>query len=339
MSDFYELTPEQQEPRYLELAKSVLPLWGLEGASLDIIKVRENAVFRVDTTDATKLVLRIHRANYHTNEELHSELQWIRALSEAGIETPEVIPTLAGELSVVPDTDVVGLPRQVDVFAWVDGEQLGRVEEGLDGDLETQVRSFETIGELAARVHNQATSWELPNGFVRHAWDTDGLTGEEPFWGRFWELEALSPAQKDLMIRTRQRIREELLAFGQSAENYSMIHADMVGENVLVDGEHIRLIDFDDAGFGWHLFEMATSLYFATAEGNYESIRDAFVKGYRKQRTLSESDLEKLPLFMLARATTYLGWVHTRKETETAKELTPFIVELCCANAEEYLSS
>ena len=26
----------------------------------------------------------------------------------------------------------------------------------------------------------------------------------------------------------------------------------------------VCVIDFDDAGFGWHLFELATSLYFIT---------------------------------------------------------------------------
>ena len=141
------------------------------------------------------------------------------------------------------------------------------------------------------------------------------------------------------MIKTRERLREELIAFGQSEQNYSLIHADMVPENVLIDGSHVRLIDFDDAGFGWHLFEMATSLYFSAADSDYELLRDAFVRGYRTQRALSDSDLDKLPLFMLARATTYLGWAHTRSETETAKELTPVIVEMACATAEEFLSS
>ncbi len=30
----------------------------------------------------------------------------------------------------------------------------------------------------------------------------------------------------------------------------------------MLDGDTERLIDFDDAGFGWHLFELATALYF-----------------------------------------------------------------------------
>ena len=127
--------------------------------------------------------------------------------------------------------------------------------------------------------------------------------------------------------------------FGQSAENYSLIHADMVPENVLVDGEHIRLIDFDDAGYGWHLFEMATSLYFSNPEGSIDHLVAAYIEGYRSLRELSDEDLKTFPAFLMARATTYLGWAHTRKETETAQELTPMIVAMACQKAEEYLSS
>ena len=140
------------------------------------------------------------------------------------------------------------------------------------------------------------------------------------------------------MIKTRERVRQELSNYAQSSENYSMIHADMVAENVMVDGEHIRLIDFDDAGFGWHLFEIATSLYFSHSDKYFDQLIDSYIGGYRSERELSDEELSALPLFMMARATTYLGWVHTRKETETAQELTPMLVEMACSMAEDYLS-
>jgi hypothetical protein len=44
-----------------------------------------------------------------------------------------------------------------------------------------------------------------------------------------------------------------------------------------------------------------------------------------------------MPLFFLARSFTDLGWVHARHETETARELTPRLVEKVCAMAEAYL--
>jgi Ser/Thr protein kinase RdoA (MazF antagonist) len=338
MTDFYQLTPEQQSERYQQLAKLVLPEWGLTDANLSMIKMRENAVFKVELLNGDKQVLRIHRAGYHTDDALRSELQWIQALSSAGVETPEVIPGKTGELFISSDSTLAGDPRQVDMFAWVDGNQLGSSEGGLDGDLAIQKNNFKTIGALAAQVHNQASLWQPPSNFVRHAWDLDGLVGEQPFWGRFWELETLSKSEQELMIKTRERVRQDLGKYAQSSDNYSMIHADMVAENVMVDGEHIRLIDFDDAGFGWHLFEIATSLYFSHSDKYFDQLIDPYIEGYRSERELSDEELSALPLFMMARATTYLGWVHTRKETETARELTPMLVEMACSMADDYLS-
>jgi len=42
-------------------------------------------------------------------------------------------------------------------------------------------------------------------------------------------------------------------------------------------------------------------------------------------------------MFLAARGTTYLGWVHTRKGEATARELTPQIIDLAVAAADDYL--
>jgi hypothetical protein len=45
---------------------------------------------------------------------------------------------------------------------------------------------------------------------------------------------------------------------------------------------------------------------------------------------LPDEHVARLPAFVVARGLTYLGWMHTRRETETAQALTPFIVERVC---------
>ena len=135
-------------------------------------------------------------------------------------------------------------------------------------------------------------------------------------------------------------MREDLDAYAGTAANaqlYSMIHADFVAENLMVDGDSVRLIDFDDAGYGWHLFELATVLYFEMEEDFYPEAFQALIAGYREQRELPDSQLQHLPLFLLARGFTYLGWIHTRAETRTAKELAPMLTRRACGLAREYL--
>jgi Ser/Thr protein kinase RdoA (MazF antagonist) len=319
------------------LALSALHEWDLAVAALSPIKVRENAVFRVDLADGARAVLRVHRSGYHSDEELDAEFVWMRALAAAGISVPRVIRSRLGR-----DFEVISMPhgtRQIDVFEWIEGRQLGSVESGVQGDAATIAEQYGMIGATAARMHNHAAQWRCPAGFRRHAWDAEGLVGEQPLWGRFWELPALTAGQKDLLMRARAKIAGELAAYGTGPDRYGLIHADLVPENLLVEGDRVQVIDFDDAGFGWHLFELATSLYFITGDSIYAAAREALIRGYRGERELPEAALAWLPLFLAARGTTYLGWVHTRQDSQTARELTPFLVERVCTVAEEFFAT
>lgn len=336
MSDFFSVSEQEQLARLTRAGQAALRHWDIEDADLRLIKYRENAVFEV-SRNGFRAALRLHRHGYHSDPALTSELQWMEALADSGIRVPKVIPTAAGDAFAHADDE--GLPgvMQVDLFEWIDGQQLGSIEDGV-ADAGEAARTFGAIGELAAKVHNQAVTWELPDGFTRHAWDADGLAGENPVWGRFWEIEAASDAQRDILSRARERIHADLSALPKSPGKYSVIHADFVAENILVDRDGVRLIDFDDAGFGWHLFELVTALIFLRGEAYFDAAEQALIEGYRKHRPLTEDDLQLLPLFYLARSTTYVGWVHTKSETDTAKELTPMLIAMACELAEEYLS-
>jgi Ser/Thr protein kinase RdoA (MazF antagonist) len=300
--------------------------------------VRENAVFAVHTADRKRVVLRVHRLGYHSDDSLRSELTWTKGLAASGIEVPQVVLSRSGNAFEHVACDGVPGPRQVDMFEWIEGTQLGSVEQGLTDDPRWVERTYGIVGELAARMHNQSCAWQAPAAFQRHSWCDAGLAGNTPLWGRFWELEALQPKQRALFEQLRARLARDLAHFGKTSDRFGLIHADLVPENILVDGDRLRIIDFDDAGFGWHMFEIATSLYFIRRERLYETARDALIGGYRRHRALPDEHLRLLPMFLAARGTTYLGWVHTRKGEATALELLPQLVELAEAAAADYFA-
>ena len=59
----------------------------------------------------------------------------------------------------------------------------------------------------------------------------------------------------------------------------------------------------------WHLFDLATALYFIQDDLDYDIARSALIEGYREFRPLANEELAQLPLFTAARSFTYLGWV------------------------------
>ena len=220
---------------------------------------------------------------------------------------------------------------------WLAGEPFGSIEEGLSESVKDIGQAFHRVGRLAAQLHNHAGDWQPPQGFIRHAWDADGLTGEAPLWGRFWEYPGLDKAQRALMVEARHAARGELLTIGEGPQGYGLIHADFNFDNILWRDGRVMAIDFDDCGFGWHLFDLATISILFLGTDRYDLVKRAVVDGYRQERPLSDEMLRQMPLFYLLRAFTYLGWIHTRSETRTAEQIAPRILALVAKLAQDYL--
>lgn len=338
MTDFYTLSDTKQAVRLTRLAEAALTRWDGTFGAPELVKYRENAVFSVRCGDGSRVALRVHRHGYHSDAALRSELHWMAQLRDAGIGAPPVIPAADGSAFVHVGVDGVPEARQVDMLGWLPGAPIGSSETGLALAGDAGARLFHDLGALAAAVHNQSEAQLLPADFTRHSWCEEGLVGDEPLWGRFWELALLTDAERALLLEAREKAATALAALGRPASKFGLIHADFVPENVLHDQGTLRLIDFDDAGFGWHMFELATALFFLLDEPGYDELQAALLKGYRTTRPLSDEDEALLPLFLFLRGTTYLGWVQTRSETQTAREIGPMLVERTCGLARAWLN-
>lgn len=295
------------------IAQLALSRWGLDAAQLLPIKHRENTVFKVTAPSGQVFALRIHRHGYHSRVQLESELLWMESLAADCIATPAVIATQSGE-RVAEIKAPNGEVRNCTLLAWLDGnlfDDLGRVEKGVVVELKSRYRQ---LGALAARLHNQGESWQPPSQFERHAWDSEGLLGDDPLWGKFWQHPLLSDAQRKLVLKARLVLQLLLKQLGQGSDCYGLIHADFLPENILLEDGNLSLIDFDDCGYGWYLFEMATSLFPKISEPYFDDLQQSYVDGYRSERELSAEDVEIFPAFLLLRGLTYLGWLMTRAE-------------------------
>ena len=76
-----------------DVAERAVTAWPLDVATIELISLSENAVFRIDATDGARYALRIHRPGYNSLPELESELLWTEALREAGIDVSAAVRT------------------------------------------------------------------------------------------------------------------------------------------------------------------------------------------------------------------------------------------------------
>ena len=72
-------------------------------------------------------------------------------------------------------------------------------------------------------------------------------------------------------------------------------------DNVLVHRGGVRIIDFDDCGFGYFLYDIAALLDRIEWREDYPRLRTAMLEGYREQRSLSANHEALLDLFLLVR--------------------------------------
>lgn len=280
--------------------------WGARDPRL--IKERENAVYEV-ALPTGRAALRLHRVGYQTAAAIHSELTWMGAIAAAGLSVPSPISTASGETVVTLSTG-----RVATMITWVKGAPMGASGEPLEGDLPHQEVVFHTVGREVGRLHNVTDALTLPPGFTRHAWDSEGLLGDTPFWGRFWESPALSGSERTLILKARVIARDRLLSFQADGGDFGLIHADILRENVFLDGDKATLIDFDDAGFGFRLYDLATLMSQNEGEPNYDALRDAALAGYRTVRALPEQAAQLLPMFVMLRRFASMGWIVPRAQ-------------------------
>jgi Ser/Thr protein kinase RdoA (MazF antagonist) len=67
-------------------------------------------------------------------------------------------------------------------------------------------------------------------------------------------------------------------------------------------------IDFEDCGFGYWLWDLAIALWLWTWTDGWHWRRDALLEGYAQVRTLPQSQIEHLDLFMAAQYATMVLW-------------------------------
>ena len=339
MSSPLDMLPEAERlAAFDKLAERALETWGVQALALRRIACRENAVYAVDCDDGRRVALRVHRHGYHSRASLESEFTWARALHAVGVATAVVIPTPAGDSMVEVTGEGVPVPHLCDMLEWIEGRPLGQV-----GDPSTLVDGavfgqYQTVGRIAGRIHLHSSRWHPPVGFSRPHWDCEGCLGRGALWGPWYDLEGLSIEERRMLEAAAGLIERTLLRHGKDREVYGLVHADFVPDNLFEHAGRIVVLDFDDAGYGWYLWELVTAVFWHLGTPHYKPALEGYIAGYREIRPLADEELELLPHFLLMRALVYLGWMHTRRTQRTARLFTARVRELSLVLAERLLA-
>jgi Ser/Thr protein kinase RdoA (MazF antagonist) len=274
---FAVLDQAGQTRRLKQLARLALAEYDVPAKTLTLLPNGWNTNFRVDHDH----VLRLRTTTPRFAE---AETAWLTALAkDTTLGVPEPVPTRTGEhVTTVSTPDVPG-ERTCVLYRWVEGRFHGK---------SLTANDIRKVGEFTARLQQHGRTMPplarnrvdtLPDHTARLAAD-------------------LHSAEAGVLFeRAITRTRSTLAALGTA--DHGLIHADLHQENFLFHHGEVRAIDFDDCGYGHHLYDLAATI----SELDDPALRAPLLEGYRSVSPVEhEEALEDLILLRHLQLTTWV---------------------------------
>jgi Ser/Thr protein kinase RdoA (MazF antagonist) len=326
--------------RVLGCARDALRAYGTDpDAAIELLNISENATFAVTDPETGPSVLRVHRLGYHSQQEIASELAWMDALrAEAGVRTPRVLAATDGRRVVTVAERGRTTTRHCVRFEFLPGREPGRSPAGESGGV-LSGGLFAELGEITARMHQHARRWSRPPGFTRFHWDHAAAFGPRARWGRWQDGIGVGPAERHILTRLDHVLRSRLAAFGTGPERYGLVHADTRLANLLVHEGAVSVIDFDDSGFSWFLYDLGASVSFFEHSPQVPALVDSWLDGYRRAGELAAADQAEIWTFIMFRRLLLVAWIGSHQGVDIAAALGAGYTRGSCDLAESYLST
>lgn len=282
---------------------------------LAVVSESENVMVSVTLAGATGpgatgpvAVIRVGRPGYHRPEELTAELDWLEVLA-ADPDLHTVRPYRGGAGS---GGDGSGGESGV---IWVDGLAVTAFEfvPGTEvAAADCDIEHYERVGEIAARLHRHGAV--DPVCHPRFRWDGEACIGASARWGDWREGPGVGAAEIAAIGPAAARVAERLAEYGTDATGFGLIHADLRAANLMrTPAGELVVIDFDDSGYCWYLYDFAAAVSFVEADPRLGDWVAALIRGYRRERPLPPG-IEYLPDLIMVRRLQLLAWLGTHPE-------------------------
>ena len=295
MSDYLEMTQEEQIALLKEFAQDVLIQYGITGSEFECVNHAYNTTFKFLASDGTHYAMRISTASRKWPEHIWAEVQWLLALEKEGsITAPVPIKNLQGELFSNHYFFYQGGNLDVIIYPWIEGEVIE--EDPSDNQL------FE-LGRQMATMHLLSKNWE-PEGYANF------LKLDKPLQVRednlfTYELEIISASQYQLLREIHDRTEKLFEKLREEAEP-QLIHADLHSGNIIWRDGKMIILDFDDAGIGFRLQDLAIAIFYLREDREREK---QLLAGYSSITPLPDYDPADLELLVANRNLVLLNYL------------------------------
>lgn len=294
-----------------------------------------------DVRDGLYTILRIYRPDYHTKEEIDAEMQWLHALSknQPPVVLPEPVCGIDGHIVQNLQFPSSLNPCYCVMFSFLRGKTFSMLDE------KELVHYFVRLGEITAILHQNAFICGNAAWLCRPVWDFDTLLGSKAHFG-LWNgvplhstsVAGISYNLNQIFNRTAKLIKSRLEHFGKSPARFGFINADMQLSHLLLYKNKIAVLDFDDCGTGWFLYDFATAVSFLEDKSYVTQLASAWLEGYRRQRNMTNEEKAEIPTFVIMRRLVLLCRLVNHFDYDVPAGYDSGFIDKTAAIAEKYLS-
>ncbi len=287
---------------YSEILPQVLADYPLAVVHHEHVRTSENVVVKLQSEDGRFYALRIRRIRGSCQQEqLMSELVFLHDLHEhTGTEIPTPVATRSGRLFCRITVD--GDTYMCTVFTWVAGVHVGAND--------VTLLHMASMARAVALLHRFSFEYRPPEGFVRPVYDEEWFFGanswstDRDFTGR------LTPADTAYLLTFNKTLHAHMRNYPKNADSFGLIHYDLHVGNFLFHKTSATMIDFDECGFGYYLFDLAHILFEFIDHPEFEAFRKAAIEQYTAIGTAKCRPDRDIELFLGLQGVAYVNWLH-----------------------------
>jgi Ser/Thr protein kinase RdoA (MazF antagonist) len=294
MKDFNQLTNRGRALRLRRMALVALQRYDLDVERVRLLSNDLNGIFRVDTGDGQKLVLRICLPEAgHSLPEIRSEMIWLEALSrDTELGVPEPLANRDGELVTTVEVDGVPQARHCVVFGWMPGPDLAD---------RLTLENVRKMGVLSARLHAHAATFDPPREFSIKTADSVFPFGDEVVLFDKAHRDLVPPARRELFQRVAKRVEDALGELFADRQGFRVLHYDLHHWNVKVYRGKLYALDFEDLMWGYPVQDIAITFYYWQDHAQFGELQEAFRRGYTEHADWPEQVRGQIDTFIAGR--------------------------------------
>lgn len=297
----------------LEKAKNI---YNAKVVSKNPLGNSDNMIFELLMKDKP-IILRISKYSKDKEKHINFELKWLEYLSKQITEVISPILIKNGKLY-----EIVSIAEKLYILCAFN-KASGRLV-NKDNPNEWNEGLFYKLGSIMGDIHKGSKKYILDKkSKLYFEWNQDF---------------AFSPEFKlfdDDVIKVLDEIIFELEKLPKGVDSYGIIHNDLHQLNFFIDGDNIKVFDFDDCIYSWYSFDIALTLFQFVSTIPYkesearnvfaEKFIYSFLKGYKTKNSIESFWINKFDLFLKYRRICTYKFIKAICSKESANPYTEYL--------------